>query len=127
MEEITNQVKDPDIDIPNWFNGRTPLGINDPIVSRGVFPPSPPTKAQRDSAEYLALRGGEVEIDRNYRSFHENETESKEELARLTREGHLEVVGTWERVVERWPEARGTKLATLVKARDQTAPPKPDS
>lgn len=37
------------------------------------------------------------------------------ELDRLVKEGHLEIVGTWEQVTARWPKARATKLATLVK------------
>ena len=117
MEAITNQVQDPDVDVPRWFGGDTPLGINCPITPRGIFPPSPPTKAQRDSAEDWALRGGQVEVDRNYKSFHDNEAESTEELKRLVEEGHLEIIGPWSQVAARWPKAVGTKLATLVKVK----------
>lgn len=114
---VTGYAGDQDVDVAEWFKGNTPLGINSPIIPRGIFPPSLPTKAQRDSAEYLALRGTEVEVDSNYKSFHENEKESKDELARLVREGHLEIIGPWNQVVHRWPDARGTKLATLVKVK----------
>ena len=104
------------MDVPRWFGGDTPLGINCPITPRGIFPPSP-TKAQRDSAEDWALRGGQVEVDRNYKSFHDNEAESTEELKRLVEEGHLEIIGPWSQVAARWPKAVGTKLATLVKVK----------
>ena len=36
----------------------------------------------------------------------------------MVKEGHLEVIGPWEKVIEKWPSAIGTKLATLVKARE---------
>ena len=117
MAEICKQAKDPDIDVPAWFQGQTPLGILDPIVSRGVFPGTGPTKAQMKSEEYLQERGEDVEIEKNYASFHEHEAESQAELQRLIKAGHVEVIGSWQEVVKRWPNARATKIATLVKAR----------
>eukprot|EP00435_Cladocopium_sp_Y103_P022183 s718_g5.t1 len=115
VRDITAAVQDPDTDIATWLQGQTPLGISEDIVPRGIFPPAEPTKAQLESAEYLALRGEEVRVDRNYRSFHDHEVESAKELDRLVAEGHLELVGTWDKVTSRWPKARATKLATLVK------------
>ena len=56
-------------------------------------------------------------MDRNYKSFHDNEAESTEELKRLVEEGHLEIIGPWSQVAARWPKAVGTKLATLVKVK----------
>eukprot|EP00435_Cladocopium_sp_Y103_P044912 s3083_g12.t1 len=117
VRAITDETKDLDVDISTWLQGKTPLGISESIVPRGVFLPAQQTKAQLESAEFLALRGTEVTVDRNYRSFHEHELESAYELERLTAEGHLEVIGTWEEVIARWPDARATKLATLVKER----------
>lgn len=115
MQEIGKAGMDPDEDVPLWFKGATPLGI---IPSRGVFPSTEVTKAQLEAAKHLADRGDELHVTRNYSSFVENEEGSKEELARLVREGHLEVIGPWKKVIEKWPSAIGTKLATLVKARE---------
>ena len=85
----------------------TPLGIAQPIVARGVFPWADITKAHEASAEYLAALDGYNKIDKNpFMSITPNpEADS----------GHLEPVGTWEEVTSRWPDAKATKLATLVK------------
>eukprot|EP00435_Cladocopium_sp_Y103_P041707 s3444_g11.t1 len=115
VRAITEETNDLDVDISTWLQGKTPLGISESIVPRGIFPPAEQTKAQLESAEFLAMRGANVTVDRNYRSFHEHELESAYELERLTAEGHLEIIGTWEEVISRWPDARATKLATLVK------------
>lgn len=117
IREITAVTKDKDVDISEWLRGLTPLGIDRRIPSRGVFPASDVTKAQQESAEYLSARGEEREISRNYGSFHDNEEESYRELERLLEEGHLERIGSWKKVLQRWPTARATKIATLVKAR----------
>eukprot|EP00435_Cladocopium_sp_Y103_P043459 s2560_g12.t1 len=91
------------------------LGIQRDIEPRGVFPAAGQTKAQEASAEYLAARGTEVQIDANYKSFHQHESESQAELRRLAQEGHIERIGPWTKVIKRWPKAMATKLATLVK------------
>eukprot|EP00435_Cladocopium_sp_Y103_P060710 s216_g22.t1 len=117
MYDIGKAVGDPDEDVPTWFGLGTPLGIGEPIIARGVYPQAPPTKAQQESAEYLAQLGDRAEIDRNYASFQEHAQESAAELDRLLQEGHIERIGSWEQVKRSWPRARATKLATLVKAR----------
>jgi hypothetical protein len=117
MKAVSEATADPDQDVPEWFGKGTPLGINEPIKSRGIYPLAPPTKAQMESAEYLAQLGSHVEVDRNYASFHQHIQESAEELDRLLAEGHIERIGSWTDVKGRWPDARATKLATLVKAR----------
>lgn len=117
MKDVGMEAADPDSDIPEWFGKGTPLGINEPIQPKGIYPSAPPSKAQAESAEYLAQLGEQVEVDRNYASFHQHIQESAVELERLMREGHIERIGSWAEVKARWPHARATKLATLVKAR----------
>ena len=112
---ITHLARDPDKDVAQWLAGNTPLGIQREIEPRGVFPAAGQTKAQEASAEYLAARGTEVQIDANYKSFHQHESESQAELRRLAQEGHIERIGPWTEVIKRWPKAMATKLATLVK------------
>ena len=87
------------------------------LYPTGVFPTTGQTKAQLKSEEFLQERGSEMEIDRNYSSFHEHEAESQAELRRLIDSGHVEIIGSWKQVQARWPNARATKIATLVKAR----------
>ena len=72
IRDITIAAQDPDVDVAQWFRGYTPLGINRPIVARGVFPWADTTKAQEASAEFLAALNGYHKVDRNYSSFHEN-------------------------------------------------------
>lgn len=122
VEAITAQTQDPDTDISHWLSGYTPLGISCPIAPKGIFPKGDTTKAQEASAEYLAALNGNGKIERNYSSFHEQEKESQTELDRLIQAGHLEPLGTWDEVQAIWPDAKATKLATLVKTRaDGTA------
>ena len=101
--------------------GRHPIGDNGTNHPKGNIPTGR-IKAQIESAEYLAMRAGQYEVERNYTSFHEHEKESQQELQRLLEAGHLEEIGTWQQVLQRWPNAKATKLATLVKTKqDGTA------
>ena len=118
MDSLRRISRDPDCDVPHWFRGETPLGIKQPIPNRNVFPAGETTKAQRESVRHLAERGGDFSITKNYTSFEEFQAESTQELTRLVKEGHLEPIGTWEEVKARWPEAMATRIATLVKARE---------
>ena len=106
------------MDVATWLWGRTPLGIRRKIPERKIFPPTEPTRAQLESEEYLAARAGGYEVVRNYSSFHEHEVEVRTELERLIGEGHLERIGTWADVLARWPHAMATKVATLVKTKE---------
>lgn len=76
------------------------------------------TKAQLESAEYFAARNGQYEVASNYKSYQEYEQESQTEMERLVSEGRLEVIGAWQEVQARWPGAIATKVATLVKRKD---------
>ena len=117
VDAVTKQARDPDTDVAQWLRGHTPLGIDRPIVPRGVFQWTDITKAQEASAEYLAALNGQGHISKNYASFHEHEEESHKELDRLIQTGHLEPLGSWEEVTSKWPGAKATKLATLVKTK----------
>ena len=117
VDAVTKQARDPDTDVAQWLRGHTPLGIDKPIVPRGVFQWTDITKAQEASAEYLAALNGQGHISRNYASFHEHEEESRKELDRLIQTGHLEPLGSWDEVTSKWPGAKATKLATLVKTK----------
>ena len=39
IKAIATESGDPDLDVPTWLAGETPLGITQPIVPRGVFRP----------------------------------------------------------------------------------------
>ena len=118
MKGIIKETGDPDVDLPDWFRGHTPLGVTEKINSRGIFPVSGTTKAQQESAKHLQERGEDFSLSKNYVSYEENREESGKEMERLIKENHLEVVGSWEEVKSRWPDAMATRIATLVKARE---------
>ena len=118
MKGIIKETGDPDVDLPDWFRGHTPLGVTEKINSRGIFPVSGTTKAQQESAKHLQERGEDFSVSKNYVSYEENREESGKEMERLIKENHLEVVGSWEEVKSRWPDAMATRIATLVKARE---------
>ena len=118
MRSIIQATGDPDVDLPGWFQGNTPLGVTEPIPSRGIFPESGTTKAQDESAKHLQERGDDFSVSRNYVSYEENKEDSLQEMERLIKENHLEIIGSWERVQTRWPDAMATRIATLVKARE---------
>ena len=96
---------------------RHPIGDKLPNYTQGHFPAVSTNKSSARQRRRLGTEGGQVEVDRNYKSFHDNEAESTEELKRLVEEGHLEIIGPWSQVAARWPKAVGTKLATLVKVK----------
>ena len=56
MEHITEAAGDLDIDVSKWMSGSTPLGVEEPIEPRGIFPPCGPTQAQEAAAAYLQQR-----------------------------------------------------------------------
>ena len=106
---------------PAITHARTPRGVRG-RSHRDRWPPSRPGSSRRRIAsskgEVCVHRkplGVAVEVDRNYKSFEENEEESRQEVARLEAEGHLERIGCWNHVRRRWKGAIATKVATLVK------------
>ena len=38
IERWPNGPMDPDVDVPAWLTGSTPIGILHPITPRGIFP-----------------------------------------------------------------------------------------
>ena len=46
---------DPDVDVPRWLAGHTPLGIDKLITPRSIFPEVVPGNAEQDLAALLAV------------------------------------------------------------------------
>ena len=122
IRRITEVAEDPDVDIADWLGGNTPLGINKEIPSRGVYPKSDETEAQRASFLFYEARKMDTHDDgvivKNYKSFDEAGDFAKEELHRLLEEGHLKHIGNWKTTKGKWKEALATKLAVLVKEKE---------
>lgn len=114
VRAITELAEDQDVDIAEWLQGKTPLGIIHEIPNRGIFPPCDQTEAQAASAQFLATRITD-KVDQNYKSFAENSKYAELEFQRLLEEKHVEKLGTWDKVKARWKDAMATKIALLIK------------
>ena len=67
LRAIAKQSADVDTDVPEWLDGKTPLGIDRPITPRGVFPETQPGSLSTESPldHWRALAG-------NYSSYEEH-------------------------------------------------------
>ena len=118
IRTLTKASGDPDIDVADWLDGNTPLGINKEIPYRGVFPKSDATQAVRESLMFYEARKGDGGIVlSNYKSFSENAGNAMTELDRLLKEKHLRFLGEWKVATDEWEDAIATKLAVIVKER----------
>ena len=75
-----DRVQDPDVSIPKWIEEGVPLGIECPIETHGVFPPSDevgPSLASEDATTAI-IRGDLV----NYVSVEDNKQHAVDELRR---------------------------------------------
>ncbi len=123
VRAITAAAKDPDTDVADWMEGRTPLGVNATIQPRGIFPGAPPGAAALAAKEFydLNLRRGWKHA--NYASFQDHLELARSEVGRLVAKGFLEKIGpSWAAVTARWPDAICTRLACLVKPSAVGAP-----
>eukprot|EP00435_Cladocopium_sp_Y103_P001861 s2500_g1.t1 len=110
----TAKVGDVDVDIADCVDNGTPLGINRPIPTRGVFPPADKEAEQEalmDSAMQLA-RGSIT----NYASVRDNPDDTKVEVDRLEDLGFLVKI-TENTVRQEFPRGTISKLAIIVKER----------
>ena len=78
VEELAKRSGDPDVDVLVWLKGRTPLGIEQPIIPRGIFPLAENVVGAEVGMDPWGLGQG------NYLSYHDYKTEVddviKEEL-----------------------------------------------
>ena len=85
VKEIAKRSGDPDVDVPEWLAGRTPLGIDNPTIPRGISPIAGnvvgaeatdfPWRTQQD----------------NYASYQEYQTVADEVLQKERELGRLEL------------------------------------
>ena len=111
------------MDIPDWLDGNTPLGVHLDIPYRGIFPKSELTQSHHESKKLLdeiMAAGGPGEIV-NYRSLEEAGSKAVEEFERLRKEGRIEIVGNWHDVSCLCQHAIATRIAVLVKEKEDGA------
>ena len=83
IQSITAQGGDPDTDVGRWAEFGAPVGIAEPIHSKGVFPPKAPQDRPVAHEEVYNLVGGRAW----YTSVDQNAAEVHQELTRLATAG----------------------------------------
>jgi hypothetical protein len=114
---------DPETEVPDWLANGCPTGIGESrIKACGVFPLIDSTSAaiesSKEHARVLEMAGWHQEKHRNYQSFYEKGGKyAGEEVDRIIRKGFVQAFQTWEEVTARWPGAKASKVAVIVKER----------
>ena len=104
--------QDPELDLANWIQEGTPIGIARRINARGVFPTvdtKVPTQRETDAIWSQSAVGG------NYQSFKDAGPPAEAELQRTIDAGHAEFVGTFAEAKKRYGNIAVSKLACIVK------------
>ena len=104
--------QDPELDLANWIQEGTPIGIARRINARGVFPTvdtKVPTQRETDAIWSQSAVGG------NYQSFKDAGPLAEAELQRTIDAGHAEFVGTFAEAKKRYGNIAVSKLACSVK------------
>ena len=105
---------DVEVDVPRWLRHGTPMGIEVPIIPRGVFPEVTPEEATAD-LESISAR---MEPTSNYKSFDDARDVVEPELKRLRTAGYLKALGTWDEVKAFFgDDVAVSKLAAILKTR----------
>ena len=74
--------EDPDVDVPDWLAGNTPLGIERPILPRGVFPSKVSGEPEEENELHYALG--------NYASYSEYKSDADAMLEKERAAGWLD-------------------------------------
>ena len=121
FERLMALSKDPDAAIlPERIRIGFPLGINRTIVHSGVFPCTDDVSASIKASQVngILLEDWDGSAS-NYRSFEDAGEKAQAELDRMVCEGRATTASTWSEVVQQLgPEAKLTKLACIVKQRE---------
>ena len=104
--------QDPELDLANWIQEGTPMGIARHINARGVFPTvdtKMPTQRETDAIWSQSAVGG------SYQSFKDVGPLAEAELQRTIDAGLAEFVGTFAEAKKRYGNIAVSKLACIVK------------
>eukprot|EP00971_Amphidinium_carterae_P273257 5423372-Amphidinium_carterae.1 len=119
LEGWLQESSDPDKAAVTWLKQGAPLGLQGDIPTCGIFPPS-----DGPSAAILASQAfwedaclGQVGSS-NYKSFEDAGVHALKEVSRLEASGFADLFPTWEDVTSLWPKAVVSKVAVILKPRD---------
>ena len=119
-DQLLREAADPETELPKWMRDGAPAGILHQIVPNGVFPLcAEETAAVKDSRACGASSTFTPSSHVNYTSFDaDGGLHAKTEVERLKAKGFAESFASWEEVQQRWPGAIASRVACLVKVRD---------
>ena len=119
-DQLLWESADPETELPKWMRDGAPAGILHQIVPNGVFPLcAEETAAVKDSRALGASNTFDPKGHVNYATFDaDGGMHAKAEVERLKAKGFVESFASWEDVQQRWPGAIASRVACLVKVRD---------
>ncbi|CAK0840856.1 unnamed protein product, partial [Prorocentrum cordatum] len=115
---------DPETEVPGWLRHGCPTGIGESEVRTcGIFPPVDHASAAIEKArQFAALRVAQQwrhDLRNNYASFYaDGGALAEQEVQRIEQRGYIEIIRDWDEVRSRWPDATASKVALLVKTRE---------
>ena len=119
LAALVAAAQDPDVSVPEWAQGKTPLGISMPILSHGIFPSlesrdEVSTMHEDDSEIYSSLQSS----FRNYASFQDYKEAAEAELAKEAAKGYLVWSSDRQRLEREVGPLHLSKMAVLAKHKD---------
>ena len=116
---LIDESGDPDVDIPDWISSGFPLGIDRPIVPRGVFPINDSDTAAVEQSRAFGSMAAHGDLDKhtNYKSFYDEVEAADADFDRIVEKGFAERVATTHELKMRWGEVRAPKVAVVAKVK----------
>ncbi|CAK0835747.1 unnamed protein product [Prorocentrum cordatum] len=123
-KSLLDAAGDPGTEVPGWLRHGCPTGIGESKVRTcGIFPPVDHASAAIEKArQFAALRAAQEwrhDLHKNYASFYtDGGALAEQEVQRIEQRGYIEIIRDWDEVRSRWPDATASKVALLVKTRE---------
>ena len=106
---------DPEVFLPLWLREGAPIGVKNRIPACGIFPRiERPSLAEEELKHFYA----EAIPQQNYKSMREHSEKVMAELDREVAAGFTTKFDDWEAVKATWSEVLVSKLAAIVKTRN---------
>ncbi|CAK0883204.1 unnamed protein product, partial [Prorocentrum cordatum] len=123
-KSLLDAAGDPETEVPGWLRHGCPTGIGESEVRTcGIFPPVDHASAAIEKArQFAALRAAQEwrhDLHKNYASFYtDGGALAEQEVQRIEQRGYIEIIRDWDEVRSRSPDATASKVALLVKTRE---------
>ena len=118
VEAFRNLSGDPEVHLATWLRKGCPAGVAGPIPSCGIFPETDVTDAAAEDSKDINEEIVQTEPGQNYDSVDFYPELSGGEVDRLIEKGFAVRYGSWDEVLSDFGGALVSKLACIVKQRD---------